>query len=326
MAAGLEAFLAAAQVQWPGRVRLQVPLSSVGRWRIGGLAAAVVEPVGVGEVTETMRLLHRYDTPFTVVGSGSNILFDDDGYDGVLVRIGAGLRDMTIGRDGAVEALAGLWVPRFVARTIKAGLAGCVHAIGIPGTLGGLLAMNGGSQRKGIGDHLVDLTVVGATGALATMSRAECRFGYRRSVLQDGGSIIVSARFALPAGDVAAMRREALAILRDRKAKFPRTLPHCGSVFLSDPALYETVGPPGRAIEEAGLKGVRLGGAQISPVHANFIVNLGDARSSDVLRLIRIARIEVEARTGVGLRCEVKHLARDGRLRPADSAAMELPA
>jgi UDP-N-acetylmuramate dehydrogenase len=146
---------------------------------------------------------------------------------------------------------------------------------------------------------------------------AELDYGYRRSALQASGAIVTSARFRFTPGDRATMRREAITILAARRAKFPRIRANCGSVFVSDPALYDLIGPPGAAIERVGLKGFRIGDAQISADHANFIVNTGQARSADVLALIRLARSRVRDVFGIALEAEVRHLGTDGILRPA---------
>lgn len=313
-----QALLSALEAAAPGCVRRDVPLSTIGRWRIGGPADVVVDPVSIPMVQSVVRLLADSGLPWQVIGEGSNLLFDSAGYRGVLVRIGPALsRYSGDARTGVVECEAGLWVPWFVLKTIRLGLAGCVHAIGIPGMLGGLVAMNGGSQRRGIGEQVETVTVVDERGALSEVTQNECAFAYRRSTFQNSGAIIVATRFRYERGDTAALRREAIEIMISRKRKFPNKLPNCGSVFVSDPALYATLGPPGAAIEAVGLKGFRHGGARISPLHANFIVNEGGARSGDVLTLLGMARQKVFDRTGITMRSEVLHLRPNGALVPA---------
>lgn len=142
--------------------------------------------------------------------------------------------------------------------------------------------MNGGSQRKAIGDQLVEVRVVTRAGRLQSFTREECVFGYRRSALEDSGFVVVEATFQYEKDDPTALRREALTLLRDRRHKFPLKMPNCGSVFLPDPRLHDSLGSPGKAIEEVGLKGRRRGDAAISSVHANFIVNVGRASAMDV--------------------------------------------
>jgi UDP-N-acetylmuramate dehydrogenase len=325
LSAPSEAVLADLAAACPGGLRRGVPLAQVGRWRIGGPADALLDPSSPEQVAAAAALLTRSGTRWIVVGEGSNVLFDDAGFRGVVLRVGSALSAFRgDARTGIVRTEAGLWTPYFVLKTLRLGLAGCVHAVGVPGMIGGLVVMNGGSQRKGIGDQLLDVDVVEPDGALRTLDRAACGFAYRRSTLQESGAVVVSARFAYVPGDPSALRREAIAVMRDRKAKFPKSLPNCGSVFLSNPALYDTLGTPGRAIELTGLKGRARGGARISPLHANFIVNEGGARSEDVLFLVELVRRKVFARTGLPIDCEVRHLGPEGDFRPAHEASAEL--
>lgn len=301
----------------PAEMRRGVSLASLGRWRIGGTADLVVEPATRGSLAATLRAITMSGIPHVVIGDGSNLLFDDAGFRGVVVRIGRAFGDVALLGNGVVRAGAGAWVPSLVRRAITAGLGGIVHAIGIPGTLGGLCVMNGGSQRKGIGEHIEQVEVMDYAGAIRCLDQHELGFAYRHSRLQDGRAIVVSATLRLVPGDRAALRREAITILASRRAKFPRVRANCGSVFVSDPKLYALIGPPGRAIEHAGLKGLRVGDAQISPDHANFIVNTGSARSADVLALIGAARETVRNLTGISMDAEVRHVAPDGLIRAA---------
>jgi UDP-N-acetylmuramate dehydrogenase len=298
-------------------VQRQVSLASLSRWRIGGPADLVATPVCADDLRLALQAVDRFGTPYVVIGDGSNILFDDAGFHGVVIRIGRAFGGVKIAADGLVSVGAGQWAPCFVRQTITAGFAGLVHAIGIPGTVGGLIVMNGGSQRRGVSDFLTEVVVMTLQGETRSITRAELDFGYRRSPFQSGDLVILAAKFALPKGDTPALRREALEIMASRRSKFPKNTANCGSVFVSDPALYDRIGPPGKAIEAAGLKGLRHGGAQFSSEHANFIVNNGGARSSDVLALIGRARRDVEKLTGVAMNAEVRYLDPAGRLRPA---------
>ena len=215
-------------------------------------------------------------------------------------------------------------MPRYVRNVICAEFQGCEHAIGIPGTLGGLVVMNGGTNRRGIGEQLTEATIVTQEGSLKTYSAQDCNFAYRSSIFQTIKCILVEASFRYERGDAWALRSQMIATLQTRNRKFPRKAPNCGSTFLSDPALYETVGPPGKAIEEAGLKGTTYGGAMISPLHANFIINTGRATSHDVLSLIAKVREAVYERTGHHMNCEVRHLRPNGEMAPAHESAEKM--
>ena len=294
------------------------PLSGIGRWRIGGTADLLIEPRDSGELVRVLRAGADHCCPLVLVGDGTNLLFDDAGLRGAILRLGSGFRGISW-RDGAcLTAGAACWVPGLVRQAIGRGFGGLEHAIGIPGTLGGLVAMNGGSLRRAVGDHVVAIDVLDAAGNAARLTPTELDFAYRQSRLQAVPRLIATAvELQFDPGDRALLRREAIAILAARRVKFPRNRANCGSVFVSDPALYATLGPPGAAIERAGLKGRRIGGAQISTEHANFIVNLGGASSADVLALIAEAQAAVAAMSGIAMRCEVHHVRPDGTVTRA---------
>lgn len=301
-------------------VHVRQSLKRFSRWKIGGLADYVVDAQNGPCLIETLAWLHGRGIPAIVIGDGSNVLFDDEGFRGVVLRIGRSLKALNI-RGTSVRAEAGNFVPRFVRAVASAGLSGAEHAIGIPGTLGGLVVMNGGSQRRGIGENLTRVRGCSIAGVPFELARTECKFRYRSSALLETGAVVIESEFEFVPGDVASMRREMLSIMRERRAKFPQHLPNCGSVFVSDPAMYATTGPPGKAIQETGLKGLRIGGAQISPLHGNFIVNVDCATSADVLALIGLIRRRVFARTGFWLECEVRHVTPTGLVRRAHLVA-----
>ncbi|NIQ97362.1 MAG: UDP-N-acetylenolpyruvoylglucosamine reductase, partial [Desulfuromonadales bacterium] len=177
-----------------------------------------------------------------------------------------------------------------------------------------------GSHRKGIGDNVTRVSIVDREGRLADLSRAECDFSYRHSALQGSGAVVVEVELQCAAGDKRAIRQEMIADLRERRQKFPRKLPNCGSVFLSTAEMHATVGPPGRIIEESGLKGRRVGRAEVSRQHANFIVNRGGATAADVLGLVAQIRATVRQKVGFDLRCEARFVDPQGRIIPADQA------
>lgn len=297
-------------------IQCNVSLADISRWKIGGPADVIVRPRSTDEVATVLRLCRAENIPLFVLGHGSNMLFDSAGFRGVVMLVGDHMSDIRI-NGTHVESGAGLWVPYMGLMLSRAGLSGLEHTVGIPGTLGGLVLMNGGSQRKGIGQHVQRATCVLADGTIKEFSQEELGYSYRHSTLQGSGAVITKVELELEAGDPSAIRQEMIGILSSRRKKFPKNLPNCGSTFLSNPAMYETVGPPGKAIEEAGMKGVRIGGAQISPLHANFIVNCGGASSNDVLALIALIRNTVYERTGYKMDCEARFLTAQGEERPA---------
>lgn len=303
-------------------VAADVPLSGLCWYRIGGPADLVAEPADAAAFGRTLRVLQEAGVPFFVMGDGSNLLFDDAGFRGVVVRITRALGGLSIAGT-EVRAGAGLWVPCFARRLAHAGLSGLEHIVGIPGTLGGLVVMNGGSLRKGVGTQVTEVAGFRRDGRPFVLDHAQCRFAYRASALQGGGRFVTEVAFRLAERAPREILREQIKIMAARRLKFPKRHPNCGSVFLSNPTMYGIVGPPGKAIEAVGLRGERLGGAQIAPYHGNFIINVGGARSADVLGLIALARSRVHATTGYWMDCEVIHVRPDGRAVPAHVSAME---
>ncbi len=302
-----------------GSVYHDEPLARHCSWEIGGPADLLLEPRNAAQVSVIVAFAARHNIPLLVIGQGTNLLFDDRGVRGIVLKIGSAMDHLTI--DGnRIVADAGAWVPEVARKAAKAGLVGLEHAIGIPGTLGGLVLMNGGSHRKGIGDNVRRVWVVDRDGREAILSREDCSFSYRHSALQESGGVIVRVELECRQGNPALVRREMIGDLRDRRRKFPRKQPNCGSVFLSTSQMHATVGPPGKIIEDAGLKGARIGNAQVSVQHANFIVNLGGATSADVLSLIARIRQVVFQKIGFDMHCEVRYVRPDACILPADQA------
>ena len=296
------------------------PLNCYSSWQIGGPADLLVEPATKQQVATVVHFARQQELPLVVIGQGTNLLFADDGLRGIVLRIGQHLSYCSIAGQRIIAG-AGLWVPQLARQSMQAGLAGLEHTIGIPGTLGGLVLMNGGSQRKGIGENVVRVTVVDRDGELVDLDRQQCQFAYRHSALQGTGAVVVEVELECPAGDRRQVRHAMVTDLRERRHKFPRKLPNCGSVFLSTAEMHASVGPPGKIIEEAGLKGARIGQAEVSRQHANFIINLGGATAAEVLALIERVRRTVREKIGFDLKCEARYVAPDGRILPADQAS-----
>ena len=296
------------------------PLAAHSTRRIGGPAYWLVEPASIGEVCAVVQYA-RVQRPGAAWSSarGATGFSTMPGGADIVLKIGARLAALEIsGR--RISAEAGVWVPRLARATQRAGLAGLEHTIGIPGTVGGLVVMNGGSRRQGIGDNVRRVWVVDREGNPGMLSREECQFGYRSSALQGSGALVVRVELEGLPGDARQIRHEMLADLRERRGKFPRKEPNCGSVFLSTTAMHASVGPPGKIIEEAGLKGTVVGAAEVSRRHANLIVNKGGATSRDVLALIAHIRRVVLERIGFELHCEVRYVDSRGGVYPADRA------
>lgn len=292
---------------------------------MGGSADCLVVVENDRELRLLLEFLAFSKTPWVLLGTTANLLFSDEGLRAVGIMLGKGFRHFSVEGDGHdVIAGSAIWVPAFSRKVANAGLAGAEHVCGIPGTLGGLICMNGGSQRKGIGDNLVSVRAVSPDGRELRYNRAECEFAYRSSRFQGSQEIVLEARFRYPrSGEPREIRREMLSILSERSRKFPRKLPNCGSVFISNPDMYDQYGPPGALVEQCGLKGVKRGGAMISESHANFINNIGGATASDILSLVHLMREEVAAKFGFSMDTEARFVREDGSMVSAhDEAAL----
>lgn len=298
----------------PGRVTRDVDLSEISRWRVGGVARVVVQPNGTDELSRLRGWVHQRSLPSVIIGGTTNLLFADEGLDAIAIQLEPSVTDVDI-KETLVSVSASVWVPALVRKSISAGLTGIEHACGIPGTLGGLICMNGGSQRKGIGDSVRSVTSVRDDGTIKTRVAAECGFSYRTSIYQSNNEVISSATLHLvKSASPRSLRQEVLEILRSRREKFPQKLPNCGSVFVSDPSMYKRYGPPGKVIEEMGLKGLTSGNASISHQHANFIVNNGGATAREIIYLINKTREQVFVKTGYLMKVEARYVTKDGRI------------
>lgn len=299
----------------PGGVLRAVSLVDVSRWKIGGIADVIIRPESPEQVQALRQYFYRNNIHHIVIGMTSNLLFSDEGLRVPCIQIGNRMSKVDI-LGGVVQAQAGAWVPGLARKVQKAGFAGAEHICGIPGTIGGLICMNGGSQRKGIGSSVVEVTSIDEAGGLHFRKADQCRFGYRESVFQRNGEIIVNAALDFKrAPDPKLVRREMIDILSSRRRKFPQKLPNCGSVFKSDPAFYDKYGTPGAIIEKLGLKGFRIGGAVVPDVHANFIVNVGNASASDVISVIQSIKSSAEDQLGVMLPVEVCYVNQFGQIK-----------
>ena len=302
-----------------GTCVFDAPLAEHASWQIGGPADLLVEPHSVDQVAAVVRFANSHHIPLVVIGQGTNLLFDDAGLRGIVLKLGHNFSKIVV-KGNRITAEAGAWVPGLARKAMLAGLAGLEHTIGIPGTLGGLVLMNGGSQRKGIGDNVRQVWIVNREGEVVVLSRKECSFSYRHSALQGTGAVVVKAELECESELPQQIRRQMLEDLRERRSKFPRKEPNCGSVFLSTGEMHASVGPPGKIIEDSGLKGMRIGNAEVSRQHANFIVNRNAATSKDVLSLIAHIRQVVRDRIGFELCCEVRYVSPDGEIMPAHRA------
>ena len=294
----------------PELLRSQVSLADYTTWRVGGPAEWLAEPTHKNQLIELISWAHQHQLSWRVIGAGSNLLISDAGLAGLTICLRK-LQGMNLnGETGVVEALAGEPIPTLARRAARAGLHGLEWAVGIPGTVGGAAVMNAGAQGGCTAERLLSVEVIDTlpngseNAAIRILNNAELDFSYRHSRLQDCDLMVISARFQLePGHDPKALSRATSSNLNHRTTTQPYQWPSCGSVFRNPEPLKA-----GQLIEALGLKGHRIGGAEVSPVHANFIVNNGSASANDILSLIALVQKEVENNHGITLHPEVKRL------------------
>jgi UDP-N-acetylmuramate dehydrogenase len=270
-------------------------------YRIGGPADLFAVAETVGDLSRTAEILAEERVPWSVIGKGSNLLVADAGYRGAVLVLGREFRRHEI--DGEhMKAGAGVILAVLVQEAFRQGLAGMTFAVGIPGTVGGALAMNAGARGDWIGSLVESVTLYVPGEGLRKVRGAEVAWGYRSSGLARRG-IIVEAVLKAEHGDPEILRRDMERNFRARKLSQPLSLPSAGSVFKNPEG-----DSAGRLIEACGLKGLQLGGARVSRQHANFIVNDGGATAADVLGLVRKVQMTVRDVHGIELRPEIRFL------------------
>jgi UDP-N-acetylmuramate dehydrogenase len=280
-----------------GHIAINEPMSKYTSMRVGGPADYYVEPADKQDLVEIVKYFQANSYPFLMLGRGSNMIISDDGIRCAAINLETSLADVRLEGE-LVVAEAGAHWSKFVDFCIQHGLAGVDMLAGIPGSVGGAVVMNAGAHGGETADHLVEVEVI-RDGAICIVKKENAGFVYRSSGFAH--DIVLGATFKLPKGDkdeLLARRRE---FILKRNTTQPLTLPNSGSMFKNPPGMYAA-----KLIEQAGLKGKRVGNAQISEKHANFIVNLGDAKASDIVTLIDLVRRTVHQNSGVLLELEVK--------------------
>jgi len=280
-----------------GYIAINEPMLKYTSMRVGGPADYYVEPADRQDLVEIAQYFQKNAYPFLILGRGSNMIISDDGIRCAAINLESSMANVFLQGD-LVVAEAGAHWSKFVDFCIQQELAGVEMLAGIPGSVGGCIVMNAGAHGGETADHIVTIDVL-RNGRLQTITKDQAEFSYRHSGFDK--DVVLSASFRLPKGDKEELIRKRREYILKRNTTQPLTLPNSGSMFKNPPGTYAA-----KLIEQAGLKGKRVGNAQISEKHANFIVNLGDAKASDVLTLVDVARRTVHQNTGVLLELEVK--------------------
>jgi len=292
-------------VTQPGsRLRFGEPLAKHTHFGIGGEATAYIEISTLSELSALARFHKQWDVPIAVIGRGSNLLVSDTGFKGISVRLVGELAKLAV--DGNVVSVgAGLSLPALSKTMSRSGLSGVEFALGIPGSVGGALIMNAGAWGSSFGDVVTDVTVMTDSGELVNLTHDEARFEYRHSGLEPY-FCVTGATLALEPGAVDIITERMQTFYKQKVATQPFAEENAGCMFKNPPG-----DSAGRLIDISGLKGYRIGGAEVSTVHGNFILNLDNATAEDVLKLVAYIQQQVRDKTGISLQTEVKRLGFD---------------
>ncbi len=282
------------------RIKKHVNMTKYTSFKAGGEASLMITPKNEEELSNVVKTISEVKCDYFIMGNGTNLLVRDGGFDGVIVRISDYFNNISLeGNTLTVQSGALLAT---VARTAMVhSMAGLEFASGIPGSVGGAVAMNGGAYGGEIKDIIIEAKVMDSQGNIFTMTKDELDLGYRTSAVQNKNYIVLEAKFMLEAGDKNVIKERMKALTKQRNEKQPVQLPSAGSFFKRPEGHFA-----GKLIEDASLKGLTLGGAQVSDMHAGFIVNIGNATATDIINLMALVQTTVMDQSGILLEPEVK--------------------
>lgn len=282
------------------------PMSKHTSFRIGGPADLFVQPANEEELWNALHLARQEKVPFFIVGNGSNLLVSDEGFRGMILHTGGMLKDISVEGD-VIYAQAGALLSTVAKTALEHGLAGMEFAAGIPGTLGGAVCMNAGAYGGEMKDILLDAEVLTQEGERLVLPVEELDLSYRHSVIFEKNYVVLAAHIRLSRGDTAEIKNRMNELAGARRDKQPLEYPSAGSTFKRPEGYFA-----GKLIQDAGLKGYTVGGAQVSEKHSGFVINRGGATAEEVRFLIRQVQQKVRSQFGVELEPEVRMLGFDG--------------
>ncbi|MCM1023497.1 MAG: UDP-N-acetylmuramate dehydrogenase [Prevotella sp.] len=294
---GLEEIRAAAEALGC-RAAAEEKLKNYTTFRIGGKCDLLIELRGEESFLGLIPLAERLGVPYYIFGKGSNLIVDSDGIDGVVFVSGKGFSDISAS-GGTVTCQAGAALASVCGFAVENSLSGLEFAYGIPGTVGGAVFMNAGAYGGEMKDIVTSVRAMDRNGSVTEYPAEELDFSYRRSRFSESGEIILSAVLKLTKGDKSRIKADMENVLEKRKSKQPLEYPSAGSTFKRPEGSYASL-----LIEQCGLKGVRVGGAEVSAKHSGFIVNKGNATFAELMELIRLVKDTVKEKTGYVLECE----------------------
>ena len=284
------------------KVLVKEPMASHTTFKIGGPADYFVKPETVEELAAVLKLCKEGNVPYFILGNGSNLLVGDKGFRGVVIQLYKNFDGMTI-EGTTVTAKAGAMLVRVAKESGKAGLTGLEFASGIPGTIGGAMVMNAGAYGGEMKDVVTAVTVLTKDGEIKKLSGEEMNFRYRGSVVEDEDYIVLEAVMELKEGNLEEIQARMAELTVQRKTKQPIEFPSAGSTFKRPEGYFA-----GKLIQDAGLRGFQVGGAQVSEKHCGFVINAGGATAADVMSLMQQVSDKVNEEFGVTLEPEVKRI------------------
>ncbi len=300
-----KAYHALMEFMEPDQLLQNESMSKHTSFRIGGPADLMILPSEIRQIQKTFQILRSFNVPVMVMGNGSNLLVKDKGIRGAVVKIADRFSRAEV-KGESILAQAGILLSALSRLALNSSLRGLEFASGIPGTLGGAVTMNAGAYGGEMKDVIDCVSVLDEDGTVTTLSKEEMELGYRTSIIQNTRKIVLEVFMKLEKGDY----EESKALMREftkrRQEKQPLSYPSAGSAFKRPVGYYA-----GKLIQDAGLKGMRIGDAQISEKHSGFIINLGNAKACDVIELIEKAKEKVKEQTGVELIPEVRIVGED---------------
>jgi UDP-N-acetylmuramate dehydrogenase len=281
------------------RLEMDRPLAALSTFNIGGPADFFYKAQSEKDLITLVRLAKEEKIPFVVIGGGSNLLFDDRGFRGLVIKMAD--QSLKIKQGGKITVAAGMFLGKLVNLCTQKGLAGLEFAAGVPGTLGGAIVGNAGAWQESIGEKVLRVKVLDEKGEIRWLEQKDCHFEYRDSLFKKEQLIVLGAELFLKQEDPQIIKKRVEENLNKRLSQ-PKG-PSAGSVFINPLPDSASV-----MIEKCGFKGYQIGGAKISDQHANFIINTGGAKASDVLELIALVEKKVKQQFGVDLKMEIKFL------------------
>jgi len=283
-----------------GEIRIDEPMKKHTSFRIGGPADIFVLPEGLEDVQEVVRFAREKKLPLFILGKGSNILVRDEGLRGIVLKTSPALNKLEF-RGEEVTVGAAVSLPLLAVKALQKDLSGLEFIAGIPGTVGGAVVMNAGAAGHCLSEVVSRVRVMDFAGKISDLDSADLEFGYRQSKLQKENLLVLEAQFHLVKGNREEIKKSVDELIGKRKRSQPLSFPNAGSIFRNPPQE-----PAGKLIELIGAKGKRIGDAQISELHANFIINLGNAEAADVCQLMHEVQGMVKDRFNIHLEPEVK--------------------